>query len=173
MIIKANEISNSYKGWVKKITPDKVNLKKYNGYSLIGNFYKPDEAIVIDSGEFFVIDSGGRRPVRKLYSSSSKEITKKMRRSVQKKANFSEEILAGIENSILYDFGAYVVALSIITEKIKTPKKEFNPLEKFTIEQLIKELQNRGHNIKLDDKDIFLKSSKPEEKGRFAALELE
>jgi len=166
MIIKAEEISGKYSGWLKKVTAKTVDLSKYNGYSLTGCFYSYDDAVVIEPGEFFVIDTG-RRGTRTLYNSRKKVVDKNTRRKAQKKAGFSEQIMAKIENSLLYDFGAYVVAV----EKLKQPVKPINLLEKYTTEQLVKELQDRGFDVKLND-DVFLKTTEPEENGRFAALEM-
>lgn len=162
MIIKAEDISGKSSGWLKKITPKTVDLTKCNGYSLTSPFYNYDEAVVIKPGEFFVIDTG-RRGTRKLYNSRKKQVKKETRRRIQKKAGFSEQILAAIENSLLYDFGAYVVAVGKKQEK-------FNPLEKFTVEQLVKELQARGHNVTLDE-EIFPAITKTKEKTRWNALE--
>jgi len=164
MIVKAYEISGKKDGWLKKITAENVNLKKSNGYSLTGAFYNYDEACVVKPGEFFVIDTGWRG-TRTLYNSKAKIIDKENRRRMQKKANFSEQIYANIQNSILYDFGAYVVAVS----KTKESEKQVNPLEKFTEEQLIQELQKRGHNVQIDDQ-IYTKQARTE-KTRWEALE--
>lgn len=166
MIIKAEKISGRSRGWLKKITATTVNLQKMNGYSLIGNFHNYDEAVVINPGDYFVVDSGKGR--RKLYNDKGEQISKEERREIQEKAGFSEQVIASIENSLLYDFGAYVVAVA----KLKEPEKPINPLEKFTKIQLVEELQNRGHDVKLDDR-IFPKIIKAEKAGRFAALEME
>lgn len=164
MIIKAIDISGKSDGWLKKITAETVDLTKYNGYCLTSPFYNYDEVLVIKPGEFFVIDTG-RRGTRTLYNSRKKPVKKETRKKTQKKAGFSEKIIAKIENSLLYDFGAYVVAVA----KLKEPAKQINPLEKFTVEQLIKELQSRGHNVKLDDA-VFVAQTK-KENTRWNALE--
>ena len=166
MIIKAKDVSGKSSGWLKKVTPENVDLKKTNGYSLTGSFYRYDEAVVINEGEFFVIDTG-RRGTRTLYDYKGLRVEKEIRREEQKKAGLSESVMAAVENSLLYDFGAYVVAL----EKNKGPQPVINPLEKYSAEQLVKELQDRGHKIKIDD-EIKLPTSKSSELGRFAVLEM-
>lgn len=87
MIIKANEISGKDSGWLKKITPEKVNLKKNNGYSLTGAFYKYNESVVIKKGEFFVIDTG-HRGTRTLYNSNGKIVKKGNKTENSEKSRF-------------------------------------------------------------------------------------
>lgn len=76
-------------------------------------------------------------------------------------------MLANIENSLLYDFGAYVVAIS----KKNEPEKSVNPFEKFTDKQLVEELRKRGHNVIIDGEHKLAIPVKKD--SRFEVLELE
>jgi len=153
MIVKGKDFSGSSNGWLKKANNKTINLEKENGYYLTSAFHNPDESIVIEKDEYFITDSG-RRGTRRLFNWKGKEISDEEINKIIENANYNEKIIVKTKNSILFRFGAYIIA------KAKDFKPD-NPLSGFTAEQLVKELRDRGHDVKLDDQ-IEFKSEKME-----------
>lgn len=145
-------------GWAKELTG--LNKAQNNGYSIVGNWCDKGVEYRVWEGKLYL--DCNVTGSRKNHSFHYALFTVKNGKIViiQRKyydyydKHWAVEMWENIEK--------------FLNAEKKTEKK--NPLEKFTDEQLIAELQSRGHDVKLDE-EVFPAEARTE-KSRFAALEM-
>lgn len=144
-------------GWAKRVTG--LDKSQQNGYSIKGEWCDKGIDYIVFEGHLYLdcdIQGSRKNQVKNytLFTIKKGEVEIIQRIDNARGKHWAIDMWENIEKFLYCE---------------KNPEKR-NPLEKFTDEQLIAELQHRGHDVKLDEA-VFPAEARTE-KSRFAALEM-